>query len=663
MTPNPKTTEDEEEGKPSPEASQSASFWQQQIELAEKDHDEFWKYGAKVEKRYKNERDTLAKTGSKKRLNILYSNTETLKASLYARTAKPDIRQRYTQQADKLGKTVAEMMERLLSSTSDCSEHDRAYRKGVQDLALPGRGIVKVCYEPEFGVDPATGMEVITEQEVEEEFVYYKDFLHSPAQCWDHVWWIAFRHRMTREDLRENKFEDADSIPLNWVPDTGKKDREVSDDLKRAEVWEIWHEPKKQRLWMTKGHPKLLRVDEDPYGLEEFYPMAEPVQAVWGNDNYVPMAWFAEYEDQADDLDEITARISVLTKALRRRGVYNASVKELKRLSKAGDNEFIPSEDWGTFAAGGGLKGSFDTEDIAPIAAAIVALYEQKTQLMQAIYDTMGISDILRGGSTNPNETATAQALKSQNGSVRMKLAQRDVQRWIRDTMRIKAELIAEHFEPKALMDMSGMNLPSEAEIQAQMAQAQMQAMRQGQEFQPPAEMPITIDAVVKVLRDDKLRSYHVDVETDSTVFEDAEAEKANRTELLTSMAGFLQQFMPIAQMGGAPLMKLGFDMMAFGVRGFKAGRQLEDSLDECRAAIEQAAAQPPEPPPPDPKVEGEKIKLEGVKMQAEAKAQQTQMDMQKSVMEHQMDMREMAMKAALPQPVPGAPNGPALRN
>ena len=244
-----------------------------------------------------------------------------------------------------------------------------------------------------------------------------------------------------------------------------------------------------------------------------------------------------------------------------------------------------------------------------------------------------------------------------------MKLAQRDVQRWIRDTMRIKAELIAEHFEPKALMDMSGMTLPSEAEIQAQMAQAQMQAMQMGQEFQPPAEMPITIDAVVKVLRDDKLRSYHVDVETDSTVFEDAEAEKSSRTELVTAMAGFMQQWAPIAQMGGAPMAKLGFDMLSFAVRGFKSGRQLEDSLDECRAAIEQAASQPEEPPPPDPKVEGEKIKFEGVKMQAEAKAQQTQMDMQKSVMEHQMDMRELAMKAAMPQPVPGEPNGPALRN
>ena len=46
-------------------------------------------------------------------------------------------------------------------------------------------------------------------------------------------------------------------------------------------------------------------------------------------------------------------------------------------------------------------------------------------------------------------------------------------------------------------------------------------------------------------------------------------------------------------------MQKLGLDMLEFGVRGFKGGRQMEDSLDEMRQAIEEAAQQPPEPPPP----------------------------------------------------------------
>ena len=40
----------------------------------------------------------------------------------------------------------------------------------------------------------------------------------------------------------------------------------------------------------------------------------------------------------------------------KRRGVYDASVKELRRLSKANDNEFIPAENFAAFAQAGGLK-------------------------------------------------------------------------------------------------------------------------------------------------------------------------------------------------------------------------------------------------------------------------------------------------------------------
>jgi hypothetical protein len=163
----------------------------------------------------------------------------------------------------------------------------------------------------------------------------------------------------------------------------------------------------------------------------------------------------------------------------------------------------------------------------------------------------------------------------------------------VRDTLRIKSELIAEHFEPQVLMAMSGINLPTEAQVQAELAQQQMQMAQQalaaGQmppPMPPPEKPPVTIDAVVQLLRDDKMRSYQIDIETDSTVFEDAEQEKAHRTELLTAMSGFLQGWLPVVQAGGPPMMKLGFEMLSFGVRGFKSGRQLEDSIEEARASI-----------------------------------------------------------------------------
>ena len=658
MTPNTTNADKEEGSKPLP----SSQFWVTQLAMAKQDHRDFWEYGRKVEKRYKNSKDAVARVNRGKRFQILYSNTEVLKAALYARTAKPDVRQRFTYQKDELSRTAGDMMERVLSYCADTTHHDRSFRQGVHDLVLPGRGVVWIEYEPVIGTDEM-GQEIVVDQKVDDCFVYYRDFLHSPAKCWAEVWWIARRKLMTRDDMKDAGFKDYETIPLNWAPDMEQRDKEVPEALKRAEVWEIWHKSKKERLFVVEGHPTVARVDPDPYGLQGFWPCAEPCQAITSNDNFVPCALFSEYEDQADDLDEITERISKLTRALKRRGVYDASVKELRRLSKANDNEFIPAENWGAFAQNGGLKGAYQTEDLKPIADTLLALYQTKDMLIQTIYEVMGISDIMRGN-TDSSETATAQQLKAQFGSARVKTMQADVQRWIRDTLRIKAELVAEHYQPDVLLAITGMKLETEAQRAQREAQEQAQKMQQWQmavqqamaQGQPPPPQPMpeqpdeeqepTIDAVVALLRDDKLRSYQIDIETDSTVFQDAEAEKESRTELISAMAGFMQQWLPVVQVGGPPMLKLAFESLEFAVRGFRSGRQLEEALEECREALtEQAEAQANQPPPPDPAVEREKIKLEADKQRADADMKLKGMDMQLKQMDMQFKGEELAMK------------------
>jgi hypothetical protein len=620
----------------------TSRFWLQQLMIAEKEHRDFWEAAEKFEKRYLNERININRKNAGKRFQIVYANTETVMSALYAKQAKPDVRQRWSDANDKTARTIADMTEKALSFLQDTTEHDKVNRRAVKDMCLAGRGIVRVCYEAE--TDEMDGQEIIVRQMIRDEHVYYRNFLHSQAESWSDVWWCGFRHYMTRADLRDQGFDNADDIPLDWTPDLEghKRDSDVPEDLKRAEVWEIWHKPKRERLWVVKGYPYILRADEDPYQLENFWPLAEPIQGVWTNCTFVPRSPIVEYEDQIDDLDEITDRISRLTKALKRRGAYDAAIKELKRLARANDNEFIPIENFAAFAQAGGFQGAFQTEDLKPAIDVLTGLYAQRQQLIETIYEVTGISDIMRGQS-QASETATAQSIKAQYGSARIKERQQDVQRWIRDTMRIKAELIAEHVEPNILMEMTGEQLPSAAELQAQYAQMQMQAMMTGQQPPPPpGEDVLTIDQVIEIMRSDRLRSYHIDIETDSTIFEDAAQEKQDRVELLQSMATFMNNAMPLVQMGGPPMQKLTLAMLEFGVRGFKGSRAMEDALDEMKQEMEEMAQQPPEPPPPDPQEEVEKLKLQGLQMKTEADQAKSQMDMQAKQQQLQADMMKI---------------------
>lgn len=601
-----------------------ARYWQIQLQLAEEDQREWIKDGDAVVCRYKNDRDKTTKANTR-RFAMLYSNTETLKSAIYAKQAKPDVRRRYSDQ-DPVGKAVAEIIERALIECSDDyasgEDADSAIESAVEDYLLPGRGVVRIKYEALTG--GPEGQEVIADQNVVEEYVYWKDFRHEPAQKWNRVTWVAFRHKMGRQALVENFGDIGRTAPLNWEPDTG--DKKVKESLKRAEVWEVWDKETKTRIWIVNGFDKVLRKDADPYRLQKFFPVAKPLLAVTTNDTLIPTPEFHVYKDQADSLDEIENRIDRLTRALRRRGVYDETFKELKRLAKGGDNEFIPVKSYAEFAQKGGLAKAFEAEDIAPIAKVLAELHQQRDLRVQTIYEVTGISDILRG-SSNPNETATAQNIKAQFGGARLKKRQDKVQKWIRDTLRIKAEIIAEHFEPQKLEAITGIPIPMVP-----------QPAQPGQQPQEPAGPKI-----MEILRSDKLRSYRVDIETDSTVFEDAQQEKQARTELIQGVTEFLVAAVPL---GGQvpPLMPLLFEILEFGLRGVKAGRTLEETVEQTKQAVTQMAQQPKPPSP-----EEQKAKLEAAMQEREMQMKQaeSQQKLQFEAQKHQQEMEQAQQKFA----------------
>jgi hypothetical protein len=129
--------------------------------------------------------------------------------------------------------------------------------------------------------------------------------------------------------------------------------------------------------------------------------------------------------------------------------------------------------------------------------------------------------------------------------------------------------------------------------------------------------------AAIDLLKKDKLRGFRVDIETDSTIEPDAQAEKQARIEFLGAIAQFMPQALEAAaqQPKMAPLMG---KMLLFGVRGFRVGRELETAMEETIADLEKMAANPP-PKPPSP----EEIKAQTEQAKARAEVQKMQMQAQ----------------------------------
>lgn len=517
------------------DSSAIALRWIKELELAH-NHEQKWR--GKAEKVLKRYRDDRGDNDDSTRFNLLFSNTEVLKSVIYSRPPVPDVRRRHLD-ADPIGKLAAQVLTRSLAHAIDAYGLDDVLRDVRDDTLLPGRGVARVKYVPTFD---ESGQ--VTHEETSCEYVDWELFRMSPAKRWDKVRWVAFGELLTRADLKRQFPKVAAKVKLDWKPDGGEETE--NEFFKRALVWTVWNKIDRKVYVICKGYELgPIETMDDPLRLEGFFPCPRPIYSIKNNHTMVPVPEYLQYQDQADELDAISERITVLVDALRRRGFYDSTATELSKLADADDNTFVPIENLAGLMEKGGLDKIYFELPIEGIAKVLLQLYGQRDQIKQAIYEITGVNDVMRG-SSNPNETLGAQQLKNQYGNTRITPRQYEMQRFARDLIRMMGEIISEHFSPQTIIAMTGMKIPEE---------------------------------VFAMLKNDKLRSFRVDIETDSTIQPDADTEQKNRIELLTAITAFFEKVGPAVQAGTMPI-DVAKELLMFGVRAFKVGPQLEETLE-----------------------------------------------------------------------------------
>jgi hypothetical protein len=604
-----------------------------------------WSERAKrIVKRFKDERGDAE--SAVRRYNVLWSNVETLKPFLYSATPKPIVGQRGDQD-DETARTAAEVLERALLYTMAEDHFGTSLRNARDDYLLAGRGTVWARYVPEFkpseaqvsesNSDDSPGLgdttEVVAFESVVIDYVHWRDFGHELARTWEEVDVVWRRVALNRSALVK-RFKDGEKIPLDSRPEDQAKTAEDKSD--KAIIYEIWIKSEKRAVWLSKSFNELLDDQDDPLKLDHFFPCPRPVYATLTTDSLIPVPDYAEYQDQARELDELTGRIAMLTKAIKAVGVYDASVDSLKRILDDGhDNVLIPVNNWGALTEKGGLSGAIELLPMKEIAETLLSLYEAREKVKADLYEVSGMSDIIRGN-TAPEETATAQKIKSNFATKRLEERQREVERFARNAVDLIGNIIAVHFAPETLIQMTGVKLLPNPQAK-QMAAG---AMSQGQvppeaqyQLQEALQKP-TWDEVMALLRNEPRRRFSIDIETDSTVAADDAAQQQQRTEFIQGITQFLEAAGQIASADPSATPLMG-ELLKFGARGFRVGRDLMDCLDDY---IDQKTkqSQQPQPPKPDPA-------MAKVQADAQAKQQQMQLDAQQAQAEQQAEAQRHA--------------------
>ena len=588
---------------------------------------EFKRWEGRVEKIIKRYRDDRMQTTSQSHYNILWSNVQTLKAATFSRMPKADVSRRFKDN-DPVARVASMLLERALDfEITHSNDFEETLTACVYDRFLGGRGVSWIRYEPVIETIESEATESISEDDIDDsdneyldiettpvDYVHWKDFGHEVARSWDEVTMVWRKVYMTRSMLRDRFPDWADKIPLDSSPDDQKM-KQTEGVGKRALIVEMWNKETKKVCWLSISLGKIVDEHDDPLGIEGFWPCPKPLFATMTNETLVPVPDFTLYQDQAGELDVLTDRIQGLINALKVRGVYDASTPELARLFTEGDNNtLIPVKNYSSFSEKGGMNGAVSLVDIRPIAEALGQAYQAMNQVKQQIYDITGISDIIRGASV-ASETATAQQIKGQYATLRLKTFQDDVAKFASAILKIKAQIICQHFQPETIVKIGGA---------AQMSPTDQQMIPQA----------------IELLKNNPMRTFRVEVLADSMLLADEQQEKADRVEFLQATSSFIEKAVQGAQ--AAPqLTPLLMDLLKFGVTGFRVGRSLEGEFDALadQQKEEQAKKQAnPQPPPPNP---------EAIKAQAEAQKSQTEAQMAQAKMQQEAQLEQVKLQLA----------------
>jgi hypothetical protein len=587
---------------------------------------DFKKWEARAQKIIKRYRDDnrSQNTNETAKFNILWSNVQTLIPAVYARLPKADVSRRFGDN-DQVGRVASLLIERALDFEIEHYPDFRSTMKhSVEDRFLGGRGTSWVRYEPHVQAVgmPEDGLEITEDidepeannqalageeplEEIEYEcapvdYVHWKDFGHSVARTWEEVTAVWRWVYMTREALIERFGEEVgNKIPFDAGPDTLKQYGQSTKEHTRAKICEYWDKETGKVYWFSKSMPNIIDARDDPLELEGFFPCPRPLYATVTSDTLVPVPDFVLYQDQANELDILSDRIDGLVKALRVRGVYDASQPALQRLMTEGENNaLLPVDTWMAFGEKGGLKGAIDFLPIDMIAATLIQCYQARTEIKNQIYEITGLSDIIRGSSF-ASETATAQQIKGQYASIRLRAMQEDVALFATGLLRLKAQVICTKFQPETILQYAAAN----------------QLEPEDQELIPQA---------LALLKDKPLRNFRIEVAADSLVQLDEQQMKRDRAEFISALGTFLREALPLGTQAPEMIPMIG-ETMKFMVASFKGARQLEGSID---AGINKIVNRPP----PQPQQNPEMLKMQAeqqmtqAKMQADAQLEQAKM-------------------------------------
>ena len=523
---------------------------------------------------------------------IFWSNVQTLKPALFAKLPKINISKRLPN-SNVVSGTMAQIAEQVADHYADASNMFFAIKKAVLGRLVNGRGTIWFRH---FNNQNENNFF----EGIECDFVRVRDFGHSLTGEWTDVGRVWRKVYLTKKEAKnffhfDSPLETKEIIRiLNFSEEY--KPYETEDDKDETEkkrncacVYEVWCKETKHVYFLNQNCEKILLKKNvaDVLNLTGFFPCPKPLYATLPENSLFPKPDYEFYRLQAEVLELLAQRQKWLIQEIKIKGFYDKSHSEIGNLLTAENGKMTPVADLPMILEKGGLNSLFAMFDVTPLINQLTVITQAMKEIKSDIYEITGIADIIRGQGQS-NVTATSDGIKAKFATLRLSDMQDDVQNFIKDAIVIMTEMALQVLGQKTIDEIIDVKEINDAKEQKNTA---------------------FLSEIVKNVKNINALNYKVDIETDSTIRIDQDAEKAERMEFVTIFGGLVSQAMQAPK----ELLPLTAQVLKFAVRSFRGGRELETEINNAMDKLATPAQNPQQPTP-----EQQKEQIELQKQQAD---------------------------------------------
>lgn len=683
----------------------SPRWWKAQITQAEERRRKFIETAEESIRVYNAQKQVGILNDAERRLNVWWYCINTLLPAYYSSTprAEVNLRKRTGGLPYELGSVILERNTQFVMDTH--FDFDKVGYNSALQFLLTGQSVLWARYTAKFEtvleemaviqdptgqlidgngqpytgdtsiLQPGEGNIFIASIEVERkvrekallDVIQYNDYNCSDARTEDEIEWQsrrAFLDRSQAEQLFGRNV--ADDLVYDSFPEVMKKDLARKEDKfeGKAELHEIWCEATNKVYWLQKsGDKPIIESSEPPTKFEKFYPCSVIRQSA-DPDSVIPLSDYAHVRDQILEVERLTTRIHAVTQAIRTNFLYDAAMGPTVEQLFAGDLKGTPIINWPSYKGRGGLQAGVEFYPVEPFVNALNVLQGARSAALQQLYETLKVSDLLRGTSEQ-YKSATANRLENQWSSLGLVVRQNMFSKFISDAISNLGTIIAEQFEPETILEIGDADALIEPTIYIPppppMPEMSLEGMSPGDTGMmppmapPPPPAPDLLQLIddmkqqiIGLLRDNKKRSYRIQIASDSMIAIDQQQQQQDGAMLIQQAGQFFDQMRGLVDQY-PPLLDFSISLFQNMIKRMKGGKELDgiftkamQQVGEIAKAKEEAAKQPPPPDPTTLEVQG---RLQIAQVESQAKLQVMQMEMQDKATKNQLVFQEQQLK------------------